>query len=242
MMFVRGAAIGLFGKIPSQGDFFQRDLPLTFVRPWDEWLSRGMVASQAALGDNWAQTYLLSPPWRFQLAPGLCGESGWVGVLVASIDRVNRFYPVTLALPFLPGGQPSFMTDLRGTLDRLEAAAFALIDAQKPMDTILSETQAGVEAEHEAQRALVTQRFTWIENAEQRAWMAFGDQQGTPLMPAGPMMTGLGRDASSLWWHEFWEPHPPTTLLCRGLPPEDSFAMLLDSQWRHSSLFAMAPG
>jgi len=241
-MIARDAAIGLFGKIPSQGDFFQRDLPLTFVRPWDEWLSRGMVASQAALGGDWAQVYLLSPPWRFHLAPGLCGETGWIGVLVASIDRVNRFYPVTLALPFTASSAPTFMADWRGILDQLEAAAFALIDAQTPMDQILAEAKAGIDAEREKQAATNNQRFQWSEAADPRAWIAFGDQQSTPLMPAGPILNGIGNDAGSLWWHEFWEPHPPTTWLCRGLPPEESFTLLLDSQWRHPNLRAQAPG
>ena len=36
---------------------------------------------------------------RFALAPGVCGEQAWAGLLLPSVDKVGRYYPLTFALP-----------------------------------------------------------------------------------------------------------------------------------------------
>lgn len=90
-------ATGLFGKLPAHGDFVRRALPRGFTDPWDEWLSRGMEAARAALGEDWAAAWEATPPWRFRLAPGACGPQAVMGVLVTSADLVGRRFPLTLA-------------------------------------------------------------------------------------------------------------------------------------------------
>ena len=42
---------GLYGKAPAFGDFVVRRLPSTFVRPWDDWLSRSLAASRQQIGE-----------------------------------------------------------------------------------------------------------------------------------------------------------------------------------------------
>jgi len=88
---------GLYGKIPSEGDFVTRRLPWEFTSVWDEWLQQGMQASREALGARWLELYLSAPIWRFQVAPGVCGPIGWRGLFFASVDRVGRYFPLTLA-------------------------------------------------------------------------------------------------------------------------------------------------
>jgi type VI secretion system protein ImpM len=88
---------GLFGKLPAHGDFVRRVLPGSFVQPWDAWLSHGMEAARAALGDGWEAAWDEAPPWRFRLAPGACGPQAAMGVLVTSADLVGRRFPLTLA-------------------------------------------------------------------------------------------------------------------------------------------------
>jgi len=88
---------GLFGKLPAHGDFVRRCLPRGFVEPWDAWLSRGMEAARAALGEGWEAAWEAAPPWRFRLAPGACGPQAAMGVLVTSADQVGRRFPLTLA-------------------------------------------------------------------------------------------------------------------------------------------------
>lgn len=65
--------VGFYGKLASRGDFVSRALPQSFVGPWDSWLAAGLLASQQRLGGDWLNVYLVSPLWRFVLAPGVCG-------------------------------------------------------------------------------------------------------------------------------------------------------------------------
>ena len=98
------ATCGFYGKLPSQGDFVSRRLPWEFTSAWDDWLQQGMQASRAALGERWLELYLSAPIWRFQLAPGVCGPMGWRGLFFASVDRVGRYFPLTLAFASGPAG------------------------------------------------------------------------------------------------------------------------------------------
>ena len=93
---------GFFGKLPSRGDFVSRHLPKSFVEPWDGWLQEAIARSRVQLGTAWRDAYCTSPIWRFALSDGLCGSAGYAGVLMPSVDRVNRYYPLVIAAPLLP--------------------------------------------------------------------------------------------------------------------------------------------
>jgi len=101
---------GWYGKLPSLGDFASRRLPPAFVEPWDDWLASGLAAWREQAPDGWLAGYLASPSWRFVLMPGVLGgaasaaSAAWTGVLMPSVDRVGRYFPLTLArtLPALP--------------------------------------------------------------------------------------------------------------------------------------------
>ena len=69
--------VGLYGKLPSHGDFLRRRVSDDFVRVWDEWLQECMAASRAALGEGWLNVYLTSPVWRFAAAAGAFGQPGY---------------------------------------------------------------------------------------------------------------------------------------------------------------------
>ncbi|HEX7686978.1 MAG TPA: type VI secretion system-associated protein TagF, partial [Burkholderiaceae bacterium] len=97
------ATCGFYGKLPSEGDFVSRRLPWEFTSAWDDWLQQGMQASRGALGERWLELYLSAPVWRFQLAPGVCGPLAWRGLFFASVDRVGRYFPLTLAFAGGPG-------------------------------------------------------------------------------------------------------------------------------------------
>ncbi|WP_286800080.1 type VI secretion system-associated protein TagF, partial [Pseudomonas sp. UBA4034] len=85
--------LGFYGKLASRGDFVSRALPQSFIGPWDNWLAAGLLASQNSLGAGWLNAYLVSPLWRFVLAPGVCGPDAAAGVVMPSIDRVGRYFP-----------------------------------------------------------------------------------------------------------------------------------------------------
>jgi type VI secretion system protein ImpM len=92
------AGTGFYGKLPAIGDFVQRGLPAAFVERWDRWLQESMLAARATLGPAWLEHYQSAPVWRFLLAPGCIDEHSWIGLMIPSIDRVGRCFPLTLAL------------------------------------------------------------------------------------------------------------------------------------------------
>ncbi|WP_052249795.1 type VI secretion system-associated protein TagF [Tateyamaria sp. ANG-S1] len=90
---------GAYGKIPALGDFLRSNVGHGFVQAWDAWLQSGMTEVRTALGDQWDDTYLTAPIWRFSLPSGLAGPSAMIGVVMASVDRVGRQFPLTLSAP-----------------------------------------------------------------------------------------------------------------------------------------------
>ncbi len=90
---------GFYGKLPVLGDFVSRGLSREFINNWDDWLQSALASSQEALGERWLEHYLTAPIWHFAFSPGICGSQGWVGILMSSVDRVGRYFPLTIALP-----------------------------------------------------------------------------------------------------------------------------------------------
>jgi type VI secretion system protein ImpM len=88
--------IGLYGKLPCRGDFVQRRVPQEFVDVWDTWMRESLAASRSQLAERWLDAYLTSPMWRFVLTGGLCGDDVYSGVLIPSVDRVGRYFPLTI--------------------------------------------------------------------------------------------------------------------------------------------------
>jgi type VI secretion system protein ImpM len=96
---------GWFGKIPALGDFVSRRLPEEFIEAWDEWLSEELFAAREKLGEDWLECYLKAPIWRFALMPGALDTRPWFGVLMPSVDRVGRQFPLTFAASFAPAAE-----------------------------------------------------------------------------------------------------------------------------------------
>lgn len=125
------AGFGAFGKMPSLGDFFRLEVPQSFVDPWDRWLQEAILAARAALGARWQDSYFSAPIWRFSLAPGLAGPDAAAGIMMMSVDRVGRQFPLTLVQALPEGTDPLGWHLTAGALfAALEAVALdALEDA-----------------------------------------------------------------------------------------------------------------
>lgn len=111
---------GWFGKLPSLGDFAQRRLPPEFVQVWDDWLGAELARVRMRHDSGWLQAYLGSPVWRFVLLPGTLTPAApaWTGVLMPSVDKVGRYFPLTLAVEI--GTVPDQAKDVDGLLAWLQ--------------------------------------------------------------------------------------------------------------------------
>ncbi len=90
------AAPGFFGKVPARGDFLVRRTPAGFQTAWETWLSTLVVAARSGLGAAWPHAWLTAPLWHFTLGRDIVGPFGAAGVLLASVDRVGRFFPLSI--------------------------------------------------------------------------------------------------------------------------------------------------
>lgn len=127
-----GRGTGFFGKLPALGDFVERALPAEFVTPWDAWLQRAIAASRAGLGEQWLDIYLTSPLWRFVLGAGPCGARAWAGVMMPSVDRVGRYFPLTVATPLPAGSDPFVLLEAHDAwFGAVEALLLGALDAEQ---------------------------------------------------------------------------------------------------------------
>ncbi|KIC14372.1 type VI secretion system-associated protein TagF [Leisingera sp. ANG-Vp] len=138
------AGFGAFGKMPSAGDFFRLSSPGGFVRVWDAWLQQVMLDGQGAYGPGFDAHYMSAPIWRFTLPAGLAGAGKVMGVMMPSVDRVGRRFPLTLVAA-LPTPGPAALDHLsEGALfERLEDVALDALEDTMTKDG-LAEALAGI--------------------------------------------------------------------------------------------------
>ncbi len=193
---------GWFGKLPSLGDFASRRLPEVFVRRWDRWLQRGLVATRTQLGEHWLDVYLVAPVLRFWVAPGALGEPAWAGVMMPSVDRVGRHFPLTVALPLQPLAAALASHDWFAALDRAARRVldveFTLEHFEAALAALDADTSPAIDAAAEALAARLVARgpeagafsLWWCgEAAEQSEFRSF---DGLPPSAAFASLIGGG--------------------------------------------------
>ncbi len=92
-----GAVVGFYGKLPARGDFVRFGLLRDFTDPWDDWLQSVLAGSRELMGEAWLPAFLEAPVWRFALPPGMCGTRAALGLMLPSVDRAGRYFPLTFA-------------------------------------------------------------------------------------------------------------------------------------------------
>jgi len=131
MQITTPATVGFYGKLPIVGDFVSRRLPEAFITRWDTWLQSSIASSQNQLGDTWLDTYLTSHIWRFVLSPGVCGEQAVAGILMPSVDKVGRYFPLTVACFFDGSHSLSNLFSLASSwFEQLEEVALTGLEGQ----------------------------------------------------------------------------------------------------------------
>ena len=92
-----GVVVGFYGKLPARGDFVRAGLPRDFTDPWDDWLQSVIAGSRSLMGDDWLPAFLEAPVWRFTLPAGMCGSHAALGLMLPSVDRAGRYFPLMFA-------------------------------------------------------------------------------------------------------------------------------------------------
>lgn len=216
---------GFFGKVATHGDFVTRRLPPDFLGAWDRWLQHSLQKSREQLGHAWLDIYLTSPVWRFAVTGGACGEQAWAGVLMPSVDRVGRHFPLTIASA-VPGqgGAIDCLRDAAAWYEDVERLALRTLDKDFSLDAFDAALMAlpPLSVRSDATDIPVPARVPAARNCVQTAC---ADASSVPeLVKLGPSMT-------SLWWSGGSDRVAPCVLACEGLPAPAAFSALLDGLW-----------
>ncbi len=227
-----GATVGFFGKLPSHGDFIERRVGGTFRDVWDDWMQRCMVESQQELAGRWLDCYLTSPIWRFYLCDGVAGAASYAGILLPSVDRVGRYFPLTVVVE-LPGGiaAAEFAQAAAGWYEQIEAlCADALQDPNFDFGAFDAALAASADKLDGVDRLPAPLAFPG--GSPQWHWPT-ASVDGFAAAVSGPLM-GMAQGAlrpMTMWWTAGSELIEPCILLNRALPRPDSFAALLAGTW-----------
>jgi type VI secretion system protein ImpM len=120
---------GYFGKVPTQGDFVSNGLKRGLADGLDRWLREAMQHSQRRLGRDWLDAFLVAPVWRMALTSGTLGPDPVIGLMMPSVDRIGRYFPLVIAAP-LTGLAPDIydMFDLTDWYEAAEALALSTLN------------------------------------------------------------------------------------------------------------------
>jgi len=231
-------SVGWYGKIPSLGDFISRRLPANFIDTWDAWLQKAMATSREELGEHWLDLYLTSPMWRFILMPDTCSNTKiWTGILMPSIDKVGRHFPLTIAAEIEPYPQALLsLISSQHWYTALEQVALASLDlnispddldqslACHPPPILCDESYSiyGQELSHWWQASSLTddsQKSLSLPttNALAEIFKAVNQDVFSKM--------GIGK---SIWWKVDFETNQTQLHCFSGLPPGNQFATLLN--------------
>ncbi|HEU4617908.1 MAG TPA: type VI secretion system-associated protein TagF [Gammaproteobacteria bacterium] len=233
---------GFYGKLPARGDFVSRRMPNDFVERWDAWLQGALAESRADLGADWLEVYLTSPIWRFALAAGVCGEQGRLGVMMPSVDKVGRYFPLTATLGCEPGRSALARAfELEGWFADVENLLLATL-ADPPLDLEAFDERIGrlgaPDGDVDGALDAPTQRMR--AGSGEREPPA-GVLRRFALPPGASLRDGVQRLAADaredplgwpcVWWTEGSERIGPSLLVTAQLPSPSASVAMLDGRF-----------
>jgi type VI secretion system ImpM family protein len=224
--------VGFYGKLPSHGDFLHRGVSDDFVNHWDAWLQDGMSRSRSELGATWLDVFLTSPIWRFALASRVVGGAVWAGILLPSVDRVGRYFPLTIVAELPPGVLP-FEVSVAGNgwFDWAEALARRTLDDElvdlDRLEVELRESEALLGALRVPGERLELEALCADDAPAWWLALAQDGDMGRFFARFADGLAASAREPLALWWSIGSERVAPSVLMTRGLPPATAFRELL---------------
>jgi type VI secretion system protein ImpM len=233
-------AVGFYGKLPSLGDFVGRRVPERVVERWDHWLQESVAASRASLGERWLDLYLTAPMWRFFANRGVLGSQPVGGVVFPSVDRVGRYFPVTV-FATLPDDAVGLVVADRCArwFERVEDLVLAQLDDESRDIEEFEEALAATGT------LLLTDLGTVAARSSQLGFPEVGDDRldllHVPLgdrLDVGPaaltwldQMVVRSMSDAVFWWSSGSSSVRPSWLVTRGLPQPAAFGSMLTGEW-----------
>lgn len=219
------AAAGWYGKLPATGDFVTRRLPPDFVSSWDHFLGSAVAGSKELLGEAWLGHYLASPIWQFLVFPPLCGQGLWAGLMMPSVDRVGRYFPLTVCSRLAAVPDTAVRAEaLLDWLDGLEGAALGALDPAARIEDFEEALQRHARPEptpgeagqaRSADEDVLMPGLFMLHEGEVGRWLAQACADPEPLL------------GHSLWWSFAVDGDRVPAALVSGLPSAQSYARMI---------------
>lgn len=221
---------GYYGKVPTHGDFVHKNLPISFIESWDQWLQSILYESRMAFGEKWHNYYLTAPIIEYFLSPNICGEKAWLGVLMPSVDRVGRYFPLTLCQNITNQQivHPLLFETHRAWFDYATQLIlsclqddFQLAKLQADLSKLTTLIPDSIE-----KRAIKNPNIKTYQNT---AWRIPLSNNPSDYLNLYSQM--LQQNAYSLWRNTGSDDIQESLLISQGLPPSKSMLAMLNGDW-----------
>ncbi|MEJ0035895.1 MAG: type VI secretion system-associated protein TagF [Gammaproteobacteria bacterium] len=240
--------VGFYGKLPCRGDFLQRRAPQGFVDVWDAWLQEGLHESRQRLQDAWLDSYLTGPVWRFVLSAGVCGAGVYAGVLVPSVDRVGRYFPLTVIAQLTAEECPlGVACGMSSWFESAESLAIEAVSAEALDFDTFDEHVALLRERLDAEVAMESAQLTQLFRDER--FPADGARWQVPLGAVDSLQSAVNvyawREMNrtlqplALWWTQGSGALTPSWLATRGLPDSRASVAMLTGEWTRAEWATM---
>ncbi len=215
---------GFYGKLPVLGDFVSRRLPHDFITQWDGWLQSSFAVSREMLAERWLHYYLNSPIWRFGLSSGLCGKDSWIGIIMPSVDRVGRYFPLTIARK----------TPANISVEQFFCSSSAWFESAEQIALMALENDLSVDVFDEMVRKVENSKTSSGVNFLPDLTQSFEElqfQTGVTIPVMDQNMLNGGIRGLSFWSTAGSEAIQSGSCFFRGLPPFNYFSGFLTGQF-----------
>ncbi|MCF6252531.1 MAG: type VI secretion system-associated protein TagF [Methylococcaceae bacterium] len=222
--------VGFYGKLPIVGDFITRRLPKEFINTLDQWMQSGVSVSKEELGSDWLDLYLTSPIWRFAFQPGVCGEEAWAGIMMPSVDKVGRYYPLTIACKVEEVNDLALiLAHCSDWFARLEEIALAGLEENYNLDGF-NDVLLGVDTpELKKERASI-----YVEHNDQLSTHLISEVKCTETLAISDSLMLAGLDAFSqkggrysLWLNMGSDAEKGSVKIFKGLPTGHDYSVMI---------------
>jgi type VI secretion system protein ImpM len=232
------SVVGFYGKLPCRGDFLHRRVPQEFVDVWDVWVRDSLSESRRQLQDRWLDAYLSSPVWRFVLTEGLCGPDAYAGVILPSVDRVGRYFPLAIVARWEFDVSPlQTAWNQERWFESAEALALDALDAPsldfEDFDRCVEQLAAQIETSSEQSVCVADLRQHDERAGRPPHWyLPLTSSRSLRCAVEAVAMRELERRLHplSLWWTDGSNEISPGMLCVSGMPEPSGFAAMLSGE------------
>lgn len=221
--------LGIYGKLPTHGDFIQRNLSTSFISEWDKWLQNFISGTKEQIGVDWLDIYLTSPIWRFVLSHGVVDEYSWAGILMPSVDQVGRYFPFTVALRLAQYINPlEFFATQIAWYDVLEEISLSALDGEYDIDELVEEISRHTPNTDPAYHP----GNGMLESFSVHFDLDFEEQSASVVYPYMlDVMLNKVLNSYSVWSTAGSERVSPSIFTVKNLPPVSKLPAMLDGEW-----------